>query len=389
MTAASGLLKTPKDALLWITPIIHFFWNTGAMPGERPHSRSSDAPPDVPPAVPAWFEEFVIDRSTRKPSAHTLTAYRQDFSAIATLITDGHPAELSLTDITRDSMRSAFSAYARRHEPASIRRCWSTWNVLCNFLFTCELIAANPMPAVGRPAPARDLPKALPASDVGALLEALKKDRDSKKKTTWYERDLALLLTALLAGLRADELRRANVGDIRSTDGGGVIHVHGKGRKDRSVPFEPKLLEVLEHYLDSRAGRFPEYVKGTAGQGLSRWRRDAPLFVGRDGERISRGTIQSRVRRAFELAGPAAQPARGALVHGLRHTYATELANAEVSVYSLMRLLGHESMATSQRYITSAALDTREAPSSSSLRTSSCTLPAMARRSASPSWSST
>ena len=48
-------------------------------------------------------------------------------------------------------------------------------------------------------------------------------------------------------------------------------------------------------------------------------------------------------------------------MHGLRHTYATELANAEVSVYSLMRLLGHESMATSQRYITAAALDTRGA----------------------------
>jgi hypothetical protein len=42
-------------------------------------------------------------------------------------------------------------------------------------------------------------------------------------------------------------------------------------------------------------------------------------------------------------------------VHGLRHTYATELANSEVSVYTLMKLLGHESMATSQRYVAGAA----------------------------------
>jgi site-specific recombinase XerD len=326
--------------------------------------RSSRSPrnDDARQAVPAWFEEFLIDRSTRKPSPHTIAAYRQDFSSIATLITNGHPAEVALTDITRDSMRSAFGSFASRHEPASIRRCWSTWNVLCDFLYMCELIAANPMPSVGRPAPSRTLPKALPASSVGALLAALEQDRGSKKTTCWYERDRALVLTALLAGLRADELRRANVSDIRTTDNGAaIIHVHGKGEKDRSVPIETELLAALEYYLDSRAARIPGTAKTAGGQGLSRWRRDAPLFVGRDGDRITRGTLQSRVRRAFELAGPEAQPARGALVHGLRHTYATELANAEVSVYSLMRLLGHESMATSQRYITAAALDTRSA----------------------------
>lgn len=51
----------------------------------------------------------------------------------------------------------------------------------------------------------------------------------------------------------------------------------------------------------------------------------------------------------------------GALVHGLRHTYATELAEADVSVYTLMKLLGHESMATSQRYVSAAGSETRSA----------------------------
>ena len=46
------------------------------------------------------------------------------------------------------------------------------------------------------------------------------------------ERDRALILTALLAGLRADELVRANVGDLRRSHDGAVIHVRGKG-KDR------------------------------------------------------------------------------------------------------------------------------------------------------------
>jgi integrase/recombinase XerC len=267
-----------------------------------------------------------------------------------------------LAHLTKESMRAAFAAYAARHQPASIRRCWSTWNVLCAFLYTAELIAANPMPQVGRPKPGKTLPKALPHPAVAALLGALQADRDAPSATAWFERDLALILTGLLAGLRAEELRGADVGDIRTTDGGAaLIQVHGKGSKDRAVPIEAELLAVIEDYLDSRARRFPHTVKPHGAEGLSRWPPGAPLFVGRDGQRITRGALQSRVRRAFRLAGPEAQPVRGALVHGLRHTYATELANAEVSVYTLMRLLGHESMATSQRYVTAAARETRSA----------------------------
>ena len=81
----------------------------------------------------------------------------------------------------------------------------------------------------------------------------------------------------------------------------------------------------------------------------------------RDGEQITRGTLQSRIKRAFKRAGPDAQPVPGALVHGLRHTYATELAGSDVSVYTLMKLLGHESMTTSQRYVSAAGAETRSA----------------------------
>jgi len=154
-------------------------------------------------------------------------------------------------------------------------------------------------------------------------------------------------LTAVLAGLRADELIRTDVGDIRTTDEGGVIHVRGKGNKDRRIPVEQVLIDVLEQYLDSRAARFPRGGKQQRKAGLAAWPTTAPLFVGPDGDRITRGTVQYRVLRAFKKAGLNAQRARGVLVHGFRHTFATELANADV--YTLMKLLGHASMATSQR----------------------------------------
>ena len=339
------------------------------MPAHRDTTRlpaRADLKAQAPEAdpFPDWFISFLHDRQTRKPSAHTMKAYRQDFLAIASLVTGGDPAHMAVVDITKESMRAAFATYATDHEAASIRRCWSTWNVLCTFLYTGEQLAANPMQLIGRPKLAKALPKALPRAAVEALLETVAHDRNSKRQTDWAERDLAIILTALLAGLRADELRQANVGDIRTTDdGAAVIHIKGKGGKERSVPIEAELLSVLETYLDSRAARFPDAEKrrAPAGSGLARWSARSPLFVGRDGQRITQGTLQSRVKRAFKRAGPDAQPVPGALVHGLRHTYATELAGSDVSVYTLMKLLGHESMSTSQRYVTAAGSETRGA----------------------------
>lgn len=320
--------------------------------------------------IPEWFQQFLDHRQASKPSAHTMKAYRRDFVAIAKLLVDGVPIQLSPADITRDSMRAAFAAFAADHEAASIRRCWSTWNVLCTFLYTNELLAANPMQLVGRPKLKKPLPKALPRPAVEALLSAVAQEH-TPRQTDWQERDLALILTALLAGLRAEELRLVDVGDVRTLDdGSAVVNVKGKGGKERNVPIEAALLAVIGTYMASRAARLPQGKKRSStskSTPLSGWPASAPLFVGRDGERITRGTLQSRIKRAFKRAGPDARPVPGALVHGLRHTYATELATSNVSVYSLMKLLGHESMTTSQRYVTAAGIETRSAAAQNQL----------------------
>jgi site-specific recombinase XerC len=98
----------------------------------------ADGPGNTEPSRPEWFAAFLADRGTRKPSAHTMKAYCQDFDAIATLIAGADTSDMSrmsLGDISTDSMRAAFAQYAESHEAATIQRCWSTWNVLCTFLF--------------------------------------------------------------------------------------------------------------------------------------------------------------------------------------------------------------------------------------------------------------
>jgi integrase len=109
------------------------------------------------------------------------------------------------------------------------------------------------MPLIGRPKVAKTLPKALDADTVTELLAVIDTDDGSPRRTDWAERDRALVLTALLAGLRADELLRANVGDIRATEDGAVIHVRGKGGKDRRIPVEQALIDIL----NSAAGLTP------------------------------------------------------------------------------------------------------------------------------------
>ena len=64
-------------------------------------------------ARPEWFAAFLADRGTRKPSAHTLKAYRQDFDAIATLIAGGEDLSgMPLSAIMIEAIRTAFAQYA-------------------------------------------------------------------------------------------------------------------------------------------------------------------------------------------------------------------------------------------------------------------------------------
>jgi site-specific recombinase XerC len=139
-------------------------------------------------ARPDWFAAFLADRGTRKPSVHTIKAYRQDFDAIAALVAGGETYDISrmaLGAIATDTLRTGFARYAQSHEAASIQRCWWTWNLLCTFLYTSELLPANPMPLVGRPKLAKTLSKAIPADSVAAPLAVLSFDLEPRRRSDW------------------------------------------------------------------------------------------------------------------------------------------------------------------------------------------------------------
>jgi integrase/recombinase XerC len=292
------------------------------------------------------IEQFLTARATRKPSPHTLEAYRRDLLAIARLVAEDPAAPLPLATlplpaVTTRALRTAFARFAAPRAAASIYRAWSTWNGFFTFLVADGIVAGNPMSAVDKPNAPLPLPKPLRGEDTPErLLAAVARD-DHGQRHPWPERDLAVVALALCAGLRLSELLALRVGSIGGRAGERRVEVAGKGGRPRVVPIEPELDRVVTSYLDSRGRRF----------GARTVRPQSVLLVDRHGEPLRRGGLQYLVESCYRRAGIADRVPRGAQLHALRHTFATRLAEDGASASEIMWLLGHASLTTSQNYI--------------------------------------
>ncbi|MEU1248168.1 tyrosine-type recombinase/integrase [Micromonospora arida] len=302
------------------------------------------------------IEEFLTARATRKPSPHTLAAYRRDLHTVASLVAeDATPPlpldALSITDLSPRVMRAAFARFAAPRAPASVHRAWSTWNTFFTFLVADGFVAGNPMPAVGRPRALLPQPKPLRGADTPEVLLASAARDDGRQRDPWPERDVAVLAVALCAGLRLSELLALRVDSLGGRPGERRVEVAGKGGRPRVVPIEADLDRVLRDYLDSRVRRF----------GSRSVRPDSPFLVDRRGEPLRRGGLQYLVESCYRRAGIGDRVPRGARLHALRHTFATRLAEDGASAAEIMRLLGHASLASSQTYIEVTAGQQRDA----------------------------
>lgn len=298
------------------------------------------------------IEEFFLARMPRKHSEHTLAAYRRDFDAIIGRLAEvtGRPAsELRLADLEVKVLRRAFAGISHQ-SAATVARTWSTWNQLFSFLVAEQTIPGNPMAAVEKPRVPKSRPKAISGDDsVERLLRVAATGRQGARDP-WPERDFAVITTLLTCGLRLAELLGLSIRSIDGPPGERVIGVRGKGNKERTVPLEPEIETIVNEYLASRSIRFPGRIPA-----------DAALFVANDGERLRRGALQYMVEQLYREAGIRTRVPAGALVHALRHTFATSLARNGASGTELQRLLGHESLATTQRYVDASAREVRAA----------------------------
>ncbi len=156
-------------------------------------------------------------------------------------------------------------------------------------------------------------------------------------------RDRALLGVMIGAGLRVSEVVKLAVTDILADqEGGAVIHVRqGKGRKDRSIPVQPDVLGCVLTYLD-RTGR----RMGGAGALFRSYDHVEHRRVRAEG--ITEGAVWAVVKKSAAAVPVVGKPVSP---HSLRHTFAIRFLRAGGSVAALQKLLGHASLATTQRYV--------------------------------------
>ena len=144
-------------------------------------------------------------------------------------------------------------------------------------------------------------------------------------------RDLAMWELLYSSGLRVSELSGLNMKDWDVT--GHLVRVLGKGNKIRLVPLGERAAEKLEKYM-SASGRWPPVRDGS------------PVFLNRNGDRLSVRGIQQRLEKRLRECGLDTRISP----HVLRHTFATHLLDSGADLRAIQEMLGHESLQTTQRY---------------------------------------
>ena len=147
-------------------------------------------------------------------------------------------------------------------------------------------------------------------------------------------RHYAVLATIYSCGLRVSEALQLKIPDIQSDRG--LVHIRGKGYRDRCIPIPPRTLEILRmHWKPHRNPVWLFPAPGHSGLGEATAKRQLPVATFRD---------------VLKLAVPKAEVHPKTRPHTFRHCYATHLLEQGVDIRVIQKLLGHASLATTMIY---------------------------------------
>lgn len=284
---------------------------------------------DVTTALRTYLDHLGVERGL---AANTMSSYRRDLKRYAAFLAGQQVERL---DQISEATVTAFLAHLREgneeHPPlgaSSAARTVVAVRGFHKFVVRDGMIDTDPAAAVRPPSAEKRLPKALPLSDVEAILEAA-----GEPGTPLALRDRALLEVLYGTGARISEAVGLDVDDLDLVDR--TVLLRGKGSKERIVPIGSYACEAVEAYL-TRAR--PDLV--TLGQGTP------ALFLNARGGRLSRQSAWTVLVKAADRAGVT----RDVSPHTLRHSFATHLLDGGADVRVVQELLGHASVTTTQVY---------------------------------------
>jgi integrase/recombinase XerC len=271
------------------------------------------------------FQEYLQFERNRSP--HTVRAYVTDVTALAHFAQANgcsSPVELTLPLLRRwlaalTEQGLARSSVARR---ASAARSFTAW------LMRRGVLAHDPGVRLASPRVRSTLPVVLDQSAATSVMEHAAVAADDADPIHIRNRAIVELLYA--SGCRVAELCGMDLDDV--DEAMRRIRIMGKGKKERMVPYGTPAERALQQWLSVRSTIPPH-------------EGESAVFLGARGRRIDQRAVRSLVRTLTHDAGVTPVSP-----HGLRHSAATHVLEGGADLRSVQELLGHASLATTQRY---------------------------------------
>jgi site-specific recombinase XerD len=298
-------------------------------------SRPPSKPPSFAALVQAFFAEHL--QQQRAMSPRTVAAYRDAFVlflGFAQKRLRKQPTAMRLHEIT-PALILAFLDHLERDRGNTVRSRNARLAALRAFL---KFAAHRDVSALHAVEQALGVPmKRFERPMLGFLSRQEMLAVIGKPGASWTsQRDHLLLRLLYNTGARVSEIVAVKLADV-VLDGAACVHLHGKGRKQRTVPLWRSTVAQVKAWLRSN----PQLEAG------------APLLPNRDGQAMTRGNVTQRLALAVKAAC-AEQPqlaTRRISPHIVRHTTAMHLLQSGTDAETLALWLGHESPTTTHHYV--------------------------------------
>lgn len=273
------------------------------------------------------IEAFLEALRIRAVSEHTLSSYESDLRDFQSFVNE---YQIDWNSIEDTSVRQFLTyLYERKLQKSSIARKLACLRTFFKFLVRDGRMKSNPAELIPAPRLPKKLPSYLTEGEAATVVEM--PQGNSFKQL----RERAVLELLYASGLRVRELIGLNDENVDMPQQ--LLRVFGKGSKQRIVPFGALAAAALAEYIAER-NRL----------GLTRVDDDnhIPVFVSVRGHRLNPRDVQRLVER-IRMRLPSG---RRLTPHTLRHTFATHLLERGADLRAIQELLGHSSLATTQKY---------------------------------------
>ncbi|MCY4656642.1 MAG: tyrosine recombinase XerC [Gammaproteobacteria bacterium] len=261
-----------------------------------------------------FLEYLEIERNS---SPHTINNYGRELRKFFNLHT-----RLKLAEINSYDIRGYIGKlYEQDMSPTSIARALSCLRSFFKFAIKRNYLTDNPTLNIKNPKKPSLIPKVL---DVDQVMQLFSTPVVSKKD----KRNRAIMELLYSSGIRLSELVDLNIRDLDLNSQ--IVTVTGKGNKTRVVPLGTFAVKAVKEWLATR-------------ENLA---FDAPVFTGRNSNRISRRMVELIVKQVGQqtLGINELHP------HLLRHSFASHLLESSGDLRAIQELLGHDSINTTQIY---------------------------------------